>query len=224
MRKTMLLLSLFSLLGFSIQAQDFTQSKDSDPEARAILKQLKAKYDAYQSLEAEITMEIELPQQPKIVQKGMIARSGDKYRFKMGTQDAISDGQLLWLIMHNNKMVQINNVPEEGETSLLSPQTLFSFYERDGLVSYLTNEMMDNGKLVQQIEFKPTDDDADYSKILMTIDKKEKEILRVKAFGKDGSRFTFLMDSLTPNKTFPANYFTFSKAEYPGYDIEDLRN
>lgn len=220
----MLLLSLFSLLGFSIQAQDFTKVEDSDPEAKAVLQQLKAKYDAFTSIEAQFTMEIELAQQPKEMQKGTIAHSGGKYRFKMGIQEAISDGQSLWLIMHNNKMVQINNVPEEGETSLLSPQTLFTFYERDGFVSYLTNEMMDNGKLVQQIEFKPTDDYADYSKLLMTIDKKEKEIIRIKAFGKDGSRYTFLMDSLTPNKTFPANYFTFSKAEYPGYEIEDLRN
>jgi outer membrane lipoprotein-sorting protein len=60
MRKIMLLLSLFSLLGFSIQAQDFTKAEDSDPEAKAILKQLKTKYDAYQSLEAEVTLEIEI--------------------------------------------------------------------------------------------------------------------------------------------------------------------
>jgi outer membrane lipoprotein carrier protein len=224
MRKIMLLLSLFSLLGFSIQAQDFTKAEDSDPEAKAILKQLKTKYDAYQSLEAEVTLEIEIPEQPKEVQKGMIARSGDKYRFKIANQAFISDGATLWIILGNNKEVQISEVPEEDEeTAMITPQTIFSFYEGDDFVYYLTNEMMDNGKLVQQIEFKPTDDYADYSKLRMTIDKKKKEIVRVKAFGKDGTRYTFSLNQLNPNKTFPAGYFTFKKEDYPGYTIVDLR-
>ncbi len=224
MRKTLLFLFTFSLLGLSLQAQDFTKASDSDPEAKAILKQLKAKYDAYKSLEAQITLEIEIPEQPKEVQKGTIARSGDKYRFKIANQAFISDGQTLWIILGNNKEVQISEVPEEDEeTAMITPQTLFSFYEGDDFIYYLTNEMMQDGKLVQQIEFKPTDEYADYSKLRMTIDKKKKEIIRVKAFGKDGTRYTFSLNGMNPNKTFAAGYFAFNKAEYPGYTIVDLR-
>jgi outer membrane lipoprotein-sorting protein len=220
----MLLFGLLLMSIFSIHAQDFTKSSDSDPEAKAILKQLKAKYDAYKSMEAQITLEIEIPEQPKEVQQGSIARSGDKYRFKIANQAFISDGVTLWIILGNNKEVQISEVPdEEEETAMISPQTLFSFYEGDKFIYYLTNEMMDEGKLVQQIEFKPTDEYADYSKLRMTIDKKKQEIIRVKAFGKDGTRYTFKLNGMNANKTFPASYFTFKKEDYPGYTIVDLR-
>jgi len=224
MRKISLLLSCALFTFFQLNAQDFTTAEDSDPEAKAILKALKNKYDAYKSLEANISLEIEIPQQPKETQKGTVSRAGDKYRFEIAGQSFISDGETLWIILGNNKEVQISNAPEEGEeTGMLTPQTLFSFYEGDDLVYFLTNEFTEGDRLVQQIEFKPLDEFADYSKLRMTIDKRKKEIIRIKAFGKDGSRYTFKLDNLTTNKTFPPSYFTFNKAEYPGYTIVDLR-
>ncbi len=224
MKKSVLLLSMLFALVWQLPAQDFTDSKDSDPEATAILKQLKAKYDAYRSMEAAITLEIEIPEQPKEVQKGAVSRAGQSYRFAIANQAFISDGQTLWIVLGNNKEIQINNAPEEGEaTGGLSPQTLFSFYEGDDFVYYLTNEMTENGRVVQQIEFKPLDEYADYSKLRMTIDKNKKEIIRVKAFGKDGTRYTFSLDNLNTNKTFPAGYFSVKKEDYPGYTIVDLR-
>ena len=77
---------------------------------------------------------------------------------------------------------------------------------------------------MQQIEFKPLDKTYDYSKIRMTINKNTNEVLMVKAFGKDSSRYTFSINQLSSNKTFAANYFTFDKSKYPGYHIEDLRD
>jgi outer membrane lipoprotein-sorting protein len=56
----------------------------------------------------------------------MIARSGDKYRFKIANQAFISDGATLWIILGNNKEVQISEVPEEDEeTAMITPQTIF---------------------------------------------------------------------------------------------------
>ncbi len=224
MKKLIPLLSLCLLMTLSVFGQDFTNSADSDPEAKAVLKSLKAKYDGYKSIEAQITLTIEIPEQPKEVQKGMIGRAGDRYKFEIANQAFICDGTTLWIILGNNKEVQISEAPEEDEeTAILTPQTLFSFYEGDDFIYYLTNEMMEKGRLVQQIEFKPTDEYADYSKLRMTIDKRKQEIIRVKAFGKDGTRYTFSLESLIPNKQFSSSYFSFKKENYQGYNIVDLR-
>lgn len=223
-------LSLFfalMLFGISSYAQtnDYTKAGDSDPAAKAILDKLRSKYDAYKALEADFTMVIELADQPKETQKGKIARKGDQYRFEMGSQMALCDNTALWLIQHNNKMVQINDVPDPEETSgsLLTPQSLFTFYDTGKFAYQLVQEVDQGGKVLQQIEFKPLDDYADYSKLRLNVDKKLNQIESVLAFSKDGSRFTFVIDNLKPNISFPSNHFTFVKTQFPDYDVEDLR-
>ena len=58
----------------------------------------------------------------------------------------------------------------------------------------------------------------------LTIVKGSNEFLRVKAFGKDGSRYTISAKKITPNKSLAASMFTFNKADYPDFYIEDLRD
>jgi outer membrane lipoprotein-sorting protein len=203
---------------------DFTSAKDSDPAAKSILNKLKAKYDGYKTMEVDFALEIEIAEQPKETQKGKLSRQGDKYRLAMGSQDVISDGKALYLIMHNNKEVQINNMPDEAdEDNIFSPKAIFDLYQSDKFVYVLVNEIARGGTVVQQIDFKPLVDNPDYVKFRMEIDKNRGEVLNVRAFGRDGSRFTFVLNRITPNKTFAASEFAFNKANYPGYHVEDLR-
>ncbi len=224
MKKLLLLLMTFALTQAVIaQPNSFTKAGDSDPKAKAILDKIKQKYEAYQTIEASFTIEMEFGESVSEVQKGTIARKGDQYHLSMGTQEVISDSKSLWLIMHNNKSVQINTVPDEEDESLLTPQSLFNFYEKGSFVYAITNETAEGGRTVQEIEFKPLDKESDYSKLRLTVDKKTTDIVRIQAFGKDGSRYTFKIANMNPNKTFPAGYFTFDKSDYDGYYVEDLR-
>lgn len=216
-------LCAFSMTSF---AQDFNAATESDPEAKVILDKIKQKYKSYKSLEAAFTLDIEIPEHATEVQKGKIAQQGEKYNLELGSQSVISDGTAIWLIMQNNKEVQINDMPEPGEDdNILSPQSLFTFYERDDFVFILANEFQDkkSGKVVQQIEFKPLDRDMEYSKLRLTVEKKTSVVQSIKAFGKDGSRYTFTLNQISPNKTFATSHFIFDKSKYPGYYIEDLR-
>lgn len=221
---------LTTLLFFSITlstfAQNYLNSSESDPEARVILDKIKKQYQSYKSLEAAFTLDIEIPEQAKEVQKGKIAQQGEKYNLQLGSQSVISDGSAIWLIMNNNKEVQINDMPEPGEDdNILSPQSLFTFYEKGEFVYIMANEFQDEktGKIVQQIEFKPLDTDQEYSKLRLTVEKKTSEVQSIKAFGKDGSRYTFTLNQISPNKTFTTTHFSFDKNKYADYYIEDLR-
>lgn len=220
--KNILFLTLLSIISLSLQGQNAIN--ESDPEAKAALEKLRKKYDGYKSMEVDFRLEISIPEQPVEIQNGSLARQGDMYHMNLASYTAISDGTAIWLILHNNKEVQVNDIPDPDEDdSILSPQAIMSLYENGDYVYLLTNELPEKGKVVQQIEFKPLDIDSEYSKLRMTIDKKANELIRVKAFAKDGSRYTFYMDKMTPNKSFEKNYFSFNKEDYPGYYVEDLR-
>jgi outer membrane lipoprotein carrier protein len=77
--------------------------------------------------------------------------------------------------------------------------------------------------VLTQIEFKPKDKKSEYSKLRISIDEKAGAIEHIKAFAKDGSRYTFSVTKLTPNKAFDADYFKFDAKKYPGVKVEDLR-
>lgn len=209
------------------KAKQATSVEEYDPKAKAILDKVQKKYDGYKSLEAAFSLEIELPEQAKQVQKGKMSRKGASYFVDLSGQQAmICDGKSLWIILHKNKEVQINNAPDpkESDGSILTPESLFNFYKNGKFVYALTNDYVDKGRSLQQIEFKPLDRGSEYSKIRLTIDKKTSEIVSARAFSKDGSRYTFSITKLSPNKTFASNYFAFDKTKYPGYHVEDLRD
>ncbi len=217
-----LLLSIFSV---GLFAQNFTKKEDSDPKAKEALDKMRKKYMDYQTLEADFSLEIEVPQQEKETQKGKLIQQGDKYRLQLNDRILVSDGKSSWLYIKKNKEVQINDVDEDqkSEGGISSPKDLLRAYEWDDYIYGLVNEFTENGKLVQQIEFKPVKKDTDYSKIRLTLDKRTSEVVSIKSFGKDGIRHTLILNKLTPNKQVPASTFTFTKSECPDCHFEDLR-
>lgn len=225
--KKLLSLFAFVLIGLSVYAQpgSITSPEESDPKAKAVLEQIRQRFMSYRSLGIDFTLDITFPEEPTEKQKGSVAQQGDKYRVELGTQSVISDGKALWLIMHFNKEVQINDVPEDDETggSILSPESLLTFYDQGDFIYYLTNEYKSGGKVIQQIEFKPVDRSLDYSKLRMNVYKDTKDIASVEAFARDGSRYKVTIDKLVPNKSFSSSHFTFNKSDYPDYYVEDLR-
>lgn len=217
------LLTILSVLSSGLFAQDFTKQGDSDPKAKAVLEKMRKKYEAMKTLEVDFSLAIETPGQPTETQKGKLTQQGDKYRLKLKDRTLVSDGKSVWLFMEKNKEVQINNVEEGSSGGISSPKDLLKAYEWKDYIYTLSQEFTENGKVVQQIEFKPTAKDAEYSKIRLTVDKKASDVVSIKSFGKDGSRYTLTVSKLTPGVQVTASSFTFSKSECPDCHYEDLR-
>jgi len=209
---------------FAQTNNQMTSAADSDPQAKAVLDKMRQKYEGYNSIQASFKLDLNFPEQPVETQDIQVNQQGEKYRVDMGSQTIISDGSAIWMILHTNKEVQISSVPEDGgDMGIMSPQSLFRIYESDEFVYVLAGQTTENGKAVQQIEFKPIDEYSDYSKLRMTLYKSDASFKRVIAFGKDGSRFTLTLDSFKANPELEAGIFAFNKADYPGYYVEDLR-
>lgn len=226
MQKFMLafLLSVVVSAAFAQKQPVAAKKEVSDPEAKAVLEKMRSKYEAYGTLEAEFSLEIEVPQQPTQTQKGSLINQGEKYRLKFNDRTMVCDGKSVWLYIPKNKQVQINDMDEDAdEGSISSPQDLLKAYAWKDYIYAITNEFSENGRVVQQIEFKPTTKANDYSKVRLTLDKKTLEVVSIKSFAKDGSRYTLTINKLTPNKTVPASTFTFAKSECPDCKFEDLR-
>lgn len=223
-----LLFSLFILaLAVAASAQDntVTTAEDSDPKAKAILDQISKRFMGYSALAADFTLDITFPEQPTESQKGKLAKKGDQFRMSMASQTVISDGETLWMIFDHNKEVQVNDMPDEAEMGgmVLSPESLLTFYEQGDFAYFITGEAKEQGQVVQQIEFKPLDRNAEYTKLRMNVNKATKDVVSIEAFGRDGSRYKLRLNSLEPNSRFPAGHFTFNKSDYPDYYVEDLR-
>ncbi|NJC26680.1 LolA family protein [Neolewinella antarctica] len=218
---------LLFLTVFTLQAQDnqYRSAKDSDPQAVKLLENLRTKYDAFATLRADFQLDIAFPGQPIESQKGQISRRGDNVRFKLGEQEGIINKEAAYIIQHGNKEVMINNLPEPGELSgVLTPQTLFSFYEGDKYVLAITGSETVGGRTAKVIELKPVDRNAsEFSKMRLLVDATKNEIVSIKAFAADGSRYAFTLNNTEANPVLPASTFKFVQSEFPGYHVEDLR-
>lgn len=218
------LLILFIAPTLPAQSKAPAKAEKSDPEAKKVLDKIRKKYEGYKTLEAAFSLTIELPGQDQEVQKGTIGQEDKKFRLEMDQQIIVSDAKTTWVYLKKNNEVQINDAdPADSENGFLTPKDLLKRYQKGDYTYAITEKITENGKLITQIEFKPNDKNSEYSKLRVSIDEKGGRIQAIKAFGKDGSRYSFAITRFTPNKTFAADYFSFDTKKYPGVKVEDLR-
>ena len=202
-----------------IKAPAFVEK--SDPEATKTLNKLRDKFQKYPALSGDFVLTIEGGKN-KETQQGKIAQKGDKYRIINGGNELICDGKTIWMYQKtgaNANSVQINDF-DPADEDMLAPNNLFKLYEQENKFFYaITNEV---GTL-QEIEFKPLDKKSEYNKIRLKVDKLKLEIKEVKVFGKDGMRYTLVLNNLG-SANLEDSYFRFDKSKYPGVKVNDLRD
>ena len=221
-----ILVFLFIANGAIAQKGTFTDNTDNDPKAKALLDKLKAKYDKYLALEIAVTLTIEIPDSDAEVIEGKMVQSGEKYRIEMGDHIIISDGKDLWTVMKQNEVVQLSNADEKDEDEesiIMSPKDLMNIYDSGDYIYAITNEAKEDGKVIQQIEFKPTDEDSEYFKMRLTVDKDKNTIARIKIFSKDGSRYTLAINKMRTNKIYDSAYFQYDKSICPECVLENVK-
>ena len=196
----------------------------NDARARQDLIELRQKYEANESMQAEVALEIKFPEQPAEVQKGTISQQGKSFRAEFAQQVAISDGETLWMYLPDNMEVQVYDATEGmGDGGFLNPQDLLTIYDSEDFEYALTGEITEGGTTYRQIEFKPTDRNSEFSKVRLTYDPRSDTVRRIKVFNKDGSRFALSLTSVKTGVAIPASTFAFNAKDYPGVMVEDMR-
>ena len=223
MTRSLLLIPFFTLFLTGLAAQKAAAPEKSDPEAKKVLDRVRKKYEAYKSVEATFNLDIEIPDQAKTTQKGTIAQVGDKFRLDMDQQVIASDGKSTWVYLKQNNEIQITDADPNDDSGFLTPKDLLGRYQKGDFLYAILDKVSEKGKVLTQIEFKPTVKTSEYAKIRISINEKSGTIESIKAFAKDASRYTFTITRLSTDKQFPATHFQLNQKDFPGAHVEDLR-
>ncbi|SHN37498.1 outer membrane lipoprotein carrier protein LolA [Chitinophaga sp. CF418] len=217
---------LLAILAGGVVMNGTAQSKGSlgknDPKAKVILDGVSKKFSQLKSVVANFVLKIEGANNSVTdSKKGTVYMKGAKYKVNLDGQEIISDNKTSWTYAKDANEVTINNV--DPNSSSLSPAKLFTnFYDKDYLYR-LDGETTEKGKVLQNIEMTPTDKSKNVFKVIVSIDKKNQNISKMKVFEKNGNHYTYEITSFTPNTNVSDATFSFDPKKYPGVEVVDLR-
>lgn len=212
--KNLILGLLAMILSVSVSAQ-------YDPKALEILNAMSAKYQSIPAFEANISCTL-TNEVDKINEefKGKITVKGDKFRMVLPEQEVINNGVTIWTYLPEAKEVNIDNYDPSSED--VNPSKMHEVYKKGFKYLYLQDKS-DGGVLCEEIDLVPEKKDAQYFKIKMFINKKDKTIQSFTLFDKGGNRYKYTISKFTANANVADAYFVFDPKDYPGVELIDLR-
>ncbi len=208
--KKLIMIAILAVFAITAFAQN-------DKKAAAILDEVTAKTKLYKTIKIEFTYAMDNAKE-KIHDKfkGSLLSKGDKYKLTAAGQDVISDGKTMWTYLKEAKEVQINNAGEDDDS--FTPTKLLSGYSKD----YKSKFIEEKGNN-QIIELYPLKKGKTFTKVQLTIDKSKKQVSRFVIYDRSGSTFSYIVDKFIADQAIADNVFSFSKADHPGVEINDMR-
>jgi outer membrane lipoprotein carrier protein len=192
-----------------------------DPKALEILEAMSKKYKAIESFEANITQTL-TNEVEKINEefKGKITVKGDKFRLSLPEQEVINNGVTQWMYLPEAKEVNIDNYDPESDD--INPTRILDMYKKNFKYLYLADKM-EGGVLCEEVDLVPDKKDAQFFKIKMMINKKDKSIQSWTMFDKAGNRYKYTISKFNPTLKVDDSFFSFDPKKYPGVEVIDLR-
>lgn len=192
----------------------------SDPKAKEILDETSDAFKAMESLKADLTITIQLPEREPYEQKSTVYLKGQNYKLDMEFEEIICDNKSIWRYLKDMNEVQINDFePSDNE---ITPANIFNIYENDFYYLYV-GPTEEAGKTYEEIELSPMDKSKSYFKVKVWINTADMFIYKMKVFDKNGSRYTYAITNLDKQVELADDFFIFDAADYPKVRVEDLR-
>jgi outer membrane lipoprotein-sorting protein len=216
MMKKLYLFSLLSVISF------FAVGQASDPDAKAILDGVSAKFKTFSSVQASFAYKVENAAGKALSTKtGTLMLKGTKYKVLFSGQEIFCNGTTIWNYDKAANEVTISKL--DASSGMITPQKLFTdFYNKD--FRYILNgEKTVSGKKIQEIEMTPLDKSKPFHKVYVMVDKATKTIYSTKVLENAGNRYSYTVSSMKTNAAMADNLFVFDKAKYPGVEEVDLR-
>lgn len=192
-----------------------------DPKALEILDAMSKKYKAIESFEANISYTLTNDVE-KINEefKGKISVKGEKFRLVLPEQEVVNNGATVWQYFPENKEVNIDNYDPDSDD--INPSKIYEIYKKGFKYLYLSDKT-EAGVLCEEIDLVPDKKDAQYFKIKMMINKKDKSIQSWTMYDKAGNRYKYTISKFNPAVKLEDSFFTFDPKKYPGVEVVDLR-
>lgn len=188
-----------------------------DPEAKAILDAMSAKYKKVLAFSASFSQKIE-NQSAGIDEsiEGEITVKGEKYKLEILGSEVYNNGKEVWIFTPELEEVTVSTYdPSEEE---ITPGNVYDLY-RKGFKYALISEIS-NGDRV--IELDPESREKSYYKIRMIINAKD-EVKSFTVFEKTGNRYLYTVTNFKPITSLSDGFFTFDGTKYPDVEVVDFR-
>ncbi len=216
MKKLAIICSLLLTISLSLSLQA------QDPKAKAILDQVKKKYQAMDAFKAEFTYTIS-SKASNVNQtiKGEIYVKGQKFYLRLPEQHVITDGRTQWTYLAESNEVNVSEYePDEGE---ITPDKIYSIYERDYKYAFV-EEVNEDGRIYQIIDLTPKNrEDSELFKIRLKIVKATSSIKSWELFEKNNNRYLYEITYFATVKA-KDSYFKYNPKRYPDNpEVIDLR-
>lgn len=196
-------------------------AQTSDPAAVKLLKNVSQKYDAYKTMQMDLSLTVEnLDTKSKETKTGKVMSKGNMFNAELGNQKLICDGKTLWTYLKDVNEVQINNF-EKGQ-GIMTPNDIFKIADKDYL-AYMGDKVTEGGKSLQIIELTPKNKSLSFSKIKMYINSADNSVTKGVVFDKNAIHYTYAISNFKSNVEMTNSNFTFDKSKYPGVEVIDLR-
>lgn len=193
-----------------------------DEKAAEILDGLSALINSAPSVKIDFTFIVsDLKDGMREEIEGTLVMQNSKYRLE--TMDMVSwfDGSYVYTYMPdvNELMIRDN---AETEDILSNPVNLFSIYKEEFRYR-LIGETSQSGKTLYEIDLHPLDLDQAYHTVKLFVEKDKKRLHSAVIAAKDGSRYTLLIDKFDDRHDLPDDFFSFTRDDYPGVEVIDMR-
>mgnify|MGYP002777138250 CR=1 FL=1 len=190
-----------------------------DPEAKAVLDAMSAKYKKVPAFSAEFTQKIENPNAGVEEElKGKITVKGSKYRLNIIDSEVYNNGKEVWVYTPEAKEVTVSKYdPTEEE---ITPGNVYDVYKKG--FKYALISKMPNGDRV--IELNPENRNKTYHKIRLIIDS-QNALKTFTVFEKSGSQYIYSVNGFTSIAVPADSFFTFDPAlpKHKGVEVIDFR-
>ena len=211
MKKLILFVALV-VAGFAANSQEV------DP--KSILDKMSAVYKEMPGYEINFVQKIISESEVIDRLNGQASVAKEKFVVKFQEQHIYCNGPVLWTYLVESQELTISNFePEESE---IDPTNIYDIY-REGFTFEYKRQDSVNGDLVHVIELISTNEDSDFTNIIMYIGQKDSYLKGWDLIDYAGAKTAFEVSKFSPNKTFDATFFEFNAEENPVQHTEDLR-
>lgn len=208
-------------IAFSLISGSGINAQSKDTQASDILNQVTEKTMSYASIQMEFTYQMENPDANiNETTLGNVLVSGEKYRLEVAGQLVICNGETLWTVIKDAEEVQINEVYEDDES--FSPTKMLTDYSKDykSKLDTKVNEL--NGIDVFLLELTPIEKKS-FKKVNLYVIKEKMQPYQMEIFDFNNSVYTYTLTTFLPNVEISDKDFTFVEADFPDFDIIDMR-
>lgn len=212
---------LLLTIAFSLISGSGINAQSKDTQASDILNQVTEKTMSYASIQMEFTYQMENPDANiNETTLGNVLVSGEKYRLEVAGQLVICNGETLWTVIKDAEEVQINEVYEDDES--FSPTKMLTDYSKDykSKLDTKVNEL--NGIDVFLLELTPIEKKS-FKKVNLYVIKEKMQPYQMEIFDFNNSVYTYTLTTFLPNVEISDKDFTFVEADFPDFDIIDMR-